>query len=450
MTRGSPAPIVCRRMRTTTTRTETEDFGETIRFLYALRNRGSRYGLDRMIRFAAACGHPERAVPCIHVAGTNGKGSVCALIEAALRAGGFRTGLYTSPHLVHLGERIQIDRAPLPEGAIAEMTAALRAAALGLADESDPEYPSFFEFMTMMAFRRFAAVPVDCSVLEVGLGGRLDATNVVVPEVSVITSIGLDHTDILGDTLEQIAAEKSGIIKPGVPVVMGRVPPGAERVIRRTAEAMGAPLTSVADRFSPDSLPETNLAGGFQRWNAATARTALEAIAAKFPLEASTVDRAFRAVVWAGRWEERAVGGRRVLFDCTHNPEGARELEANLRTRFGGPDGNLDVIVGSLGLERARAVLAVVAPFARRIHLVRPSQPRASSFREMRDSLPAGFRGEVIDSAVGRIFPGGDRIDLPPGRDPVLVTGSVYLIGEVLQRLGEREMPAAGNLQDRI
>ena len=434
----------------TNTRTDPEDFREVTRFLYALRNRGSRYGLERMIRFAAACGHPERTVPCIHVAGTNGKGSVCALIEAALREGGFRTGLYTSPHLVHLGERIQVDRLALSEGEITAMTAGLRETARSLADESDPDYPSFFEFMTMMAFRRFATVPVDCSVLEVGLGGRLDATNVVVPEVSVITSIGLDHTDILGDTMEKIAAEKAGIIKPGVPVVMGRVPPEAEKVIRSTATARGAPLTSVADRFSTDSLPETNLCGGFQRWNAATARIALEAIAARFPLEPSTVDHAFRHVEWAGRWEERPIGGRRLLFDCTHNAEGAGELEANLRNRFGEPRGDVDVIVGSLGLERARAVLAVVAPFARRIHLVRPSQPRASSFAEMRNSLPVDFRGEVIDSAVERIFPGGDRLDLPVGGDPVLLTGSVYLIGEVLQRLRDRETPEPDNLQDRV
>ena len=432
------------------TRAEPGDFREVTRFLYALRNRGSRYGLERMTRFAEACGHPERAVPCIHVAGTNGKGSVCALIEAALRAGGFRTGLYTSPHLIHPGERIQVDRVALSEEDIMGMTAGLRGRARSLSDESDPDYPSFFEFMTMMAFRRFASVPVDCAVLEVGLGGRLDATNVVVPEVSVITSIGLDHMDILGDTLEKIATEKAGIIKPGVPVVMGRVPPEAEEVIRSTAEKRGAPLTAVTERFAPDSLPETNLCGGFQRWNAATARTALETVAARFPLESSTVDRAFRHVEWAGRWEERTVGGRMLLFDCTHNAEGARELDANLRNRFGEPRGDVDVIVGSLGLERARAVLAVVAPFARRIHLVRPSQPRARSFREMRDCLPSGFRGEVIDSVVESIFPGGDRLDLPAGRDPVLLTGSVYLIGEVLARLLDRANQNPDNLQDRI
>ncbi len=434
----------------TNTRTQPEDFREITRFLYALRNRGSRYGLDRMIRFSAARGHPERRVPCVHVAGTNGKGSVCALIEAALRAGGFRTGLYTSPHLVDLGERIQVDRVALPAEQITGMTAALRETARHLGDESDPDYPSFFEFMTMMAFQCFAAVPVDCSVLEVGLGGRLDATNVVVPEVSVITSIGLDHMDILGDTLEKIAAEKAGIIKPGVPVVMGRVPPEAEKVIRSAAEKRGAPLTSVTDRFAADSLPETNLCGGFQRWNAATARTALATIAAKFPLEPSTIDHAFRHVEWAGRWEERIVGGRSLLFDCTHNAEGARELDANLRNRYGEPRGDVDVIVGSLGLERARAVLAVVAPFARRIHLVRPSQPRASSFQEMRDCAPADFRGEIIDSDVERIFPGGNRLDLPAGRDPVLLTGSVYLIGEVLARLRGGEEGGQGDPQDRI
>lgn len=424
-------------------------YAETVDFLFGLRNRGSKYGLERMVRFAAAAGNPERSFPVVHVAGTNGKGSVCAMVEAALRGAGFKTGLYTSPHLVHPGERVQVDRLPLSEGAIVEQAAELRRIAAGIAAEGDPEYPSFFEFMTLMAFRVFAEAGVDCAVVEVGLGGRLDATNIVRPAATAITSIGLDHCDILGDTLAEIAAEKAGILKEGVPVVVGKLPTEALRVVRARSDALGCPRVEAAERFDPAALPETNLVGAYQRWNAGVALLLLEAVRDRLPVSAQDARKALRQVYWPGRWDERVLGGRRFIVDCTHNPEGAAELAGNLRERAGPPSGALEVIVGSLGKDRARAVLAAVAPFARRLHLVRPDQPRALSFAEMRALVPREFRGAVVEAAVETLFPGGDALNLPPGADPVVLTGSLYLVGEVYARIGWGDRGEMGALQDR-
>ncbi|MGE9290014.1 MAG: bifunctional folylpolyglutamate synthase/dihydrofolate synthase [Puniceicoccales bacterium] len=419
-------------------------------YLFGLRNRGSKYGIGRMEKFATALGSPERCFPSIHVAGTNGKGSVCALLESALRAGGYRTGLYTSPHLIDLGERVQIDRIPLSESEIVRETGKLRKAARSLAPEGEDEYPSFFEFMTAMAFARFAEGSVDCALLEVGLGGRLDATNIVLPELAIITSIGLDHTEILGETIEKIAGEKAGILKPGIPVVMGKLVPEAERVVRARAEELGCPLHSVVERFENEKLPETNLAGDYQRWNAGTAWLALEVVRDRFPVNPDVIRASFLNTVWSGRWEERRVGGRRIIFDSTHNPQGAEELAGSLRAQFGEPRGDLDVIVGSLGLDRAWAVLRVVCPYAKRLWVVRPSQPRALTFDEMRSVVPSSYSGEFYESSVEDLFPGGDQCGLPEGIDPALLTGSIYLIGEVFGRLDSLERGNTANLQDRI
>ncbi|MFW6218065.1 MAG: bifunctional folylpolyglutamate synthase/dihydrofolate synthase, partial [Verrucomicrobiota bacterium] len=205
-------------------------YKETRDYLYSLRDRGSKYGIERMQRFVAELGHPERRFPVIHVAGTNGKGSVCAMLEAIYRANGYRTGLYTSPHLVHLGERVQVDRLPLTETDIVRHCERLRPVAAALGAGKPEEHPSFFEFMTAMAFLQFADAQVDLAILETGLGGRLDATNVAAPELSVITSVSLDHTELLGDSLAKIAREKAGICKPRKPVLLGRLPPEAEAV----------------------------------------------------------------------------------------------------------------------------------------------------------------------------------------------------------------------------
>ena len=196
-------------------------FQLTCDYLYSLRNKGSKYGLARTEAFLAKIGNPERAFPVIHVAGTNGKGSVCAMLEALYRQNRYKTGFFNSPHLIHLGERIQINREPLSEDAILDWVDTFKSSAEALAHESPELEPTFFEYMAAMAFAAFARAKVDLALIETGLGGRLDATNVVDPELSIITSISLDHTDLLGDTLSAIAREKGGIIKQSKPVLFG-------------------------------------------------------------------------------------------------------------------------------------------------------------------------------------------------------------------------------------
>jgi dihydrofolate synthase/folylpolyglutamate synthase len=224
------------------------------------------------------------AVPLVHIAGTNGKGSVAAMLDAILHAAGRRTGLYTSPHLVKLGERVQVDRRMLTEEEITAYVREMRPVAERLGAVAADDHPSFFEFMTAMAFLQFARRGCEIGIIEVGMGGRLDATNIVTPEVSVITSISMDHCEFLGGTLELIAAEKAGIIKPGRPVVIGRMPAGGGEGHPGEGGRVGRPGPCGGDAFGGrlDAIPHTNLEGDYQRWNAATATLAVRALGAKW------------------------------------------------------------------------------------------------------------------------------------------------------------------------
>jgi dihydrofolate synthase/folylpolyglutamate synthase len=404
--------------------------------LFGRKAEGSRFGIDRMRLLAAALGHPERAVPCLHVAGTNGKGSVAAMLDAILRAAGWRTGLYTSPHLVHLGERVQVDRHPLTEDEIIAYGAELEpvAARLGATDSGDT--PAFFELMTAMAFLQFSRKACDVSVIEVGLGGRLDATSVVTPEVAVITSIAMDHCEILGDSLGQIAAEKAGIIKPGRPLVVGRVPREAEAVIARIAAERGAPVRWVRQVYGDDlaAYPRTSLEGDYQRWNAATATLAAEALDARWRLSPGVVHAGLAAVDWPGRWQRVRAGGRLVILDSSHNPEGAAVLSSNLARLVAETGRRPVVITGILGSVRARPLLAAIAEHAAEIVLVPPDQPRACTVEELRELIPAAFSGPVRAGRVDTLFPEGGACDAGPPDGVVVVTGSLYLLGEVLTR----------------
>ncbi len=420
-------------------------------YLFSLKAGGAKFGIDRMGLLAAAIGHPERSVPCIHVAGTNGKGSVGAMLEAVFRAAGWRTGLYTSPHLVRLGERVRVDGRPLSEDEIAAYTDELRPAAERLSAEGgEDDRPSFFEFMTAMAFLQFGRARCDIGIVEVGLGGRLDATNIVVPEVSVITSIGLDHMEHLGGTIPEIAAEKAGIVKPGRPVVIGRMPWEAERTIRATALERGSPLFSVAEEFGEDfaRYPETNLAGDYQRWNAATAVLAARQLPARWRLSPEVVARGLQAVDWPGRWQKTRLGGRLVVLDASHNPEGAQVLDANLARLFAETGRRPVIVIGALGAGRAGPLLETVCRHAREIHLAVPDQARACSQDELAALVPRDFVGNVIRSAVAELFPGPDVCTAGGPDDVVVVTGSIYLLGEVLARIEPERGAGEGRLQD--
>jgi dihydrofolate synthase/folylpolyglutamate synthase len=420
-------------------------------YLFGLKARGAKFGIDRMRLLAAELGHPERAVPCVHVAGTNGKGSVAAMLEAVFRAAGWRTGLYTSPHLVRLGERVRVDGRILSEAEIAAYTAELRPLADRVAGAvGEDDRPSFFEFMTAMAFLQFRRTRCDIALIEVGLGGRLDATNIVDPEISVITSIGLDHTEYLGGTIGEIAAEKAGIIKPGRPVVLGRMPAEAERVIRAIALEKAARVVSVAGEFGGDlaRYPQTNLEGGYQRGNAATAALVARLLPDRWRMTPEVVARGLAEVNWPGRWQRTRLGGRLAILDAAHNPEGAQVLDDNL-TRLAAETGRRPVVVvGALGAGRAAPLLATVCRHASEVHLVVPRQARACSHAELAALLPPDFRGRVFRSTVEDLFPGPGLCTAGGPDDVIVVTGSIYLLGEVLARLEPERGPGEGRLQD--
>ncbi|MEO5960836.1 MAG: folylpolyglutamate synthase/dihydrofolate synthase family protein [Opitutaceae bacterium] len=413
------------------------DYAAVTEFLFAQKAHGAKFGIDRMAALAAEIGHPERAVPCVHIAGTNGKGSVAAMVDAILRAAGWRTGLFTSPHLVQLGERVQVGRQMLAEREIVEYVAELRPVAERIGARNADDRPSFFEFMSAMAFLQFARKRCDIAVIEVGLGGRLDATNIVLPEVSAITSIAMDHCEILGSELEQIAREKAGIVKAGRPVVTGRMPPAAESVIRTVAAERGARVFSVAEEFGDDlaSYPHTNLEGDYQRWNAATATLVVRALDPKWKITDDAIGRGLEHVDWPGRWQRVHIGGRLTILDASHNPEGAQVLDSSL-AHLAAETGRAPIVItGVLGTARARPLIEAICRHAAEVRFVVPQQERACSHAELEALVPAGFRGRVVRDTVERLFPSPDRCAAGGVDDVVVVTGSIYLLGEVMKKL---------------
>lgn len=428
------------------------DYTAVRQYLYSLKHHGAKFGIDRMRLLSERLGHPERAYPVIHVAGTNGKGSVSAMLESILRGAGYRTGLYTSPHLVRQGERVQVDRRILAEDDVVRFTQELQPIAAELGARDPDDHPSFFEFMTAMAFLRFQREAVDIAIIETGLGGRLDATNVVDPEIAVITSIGHDHMEILGDSLEKIATEKAGIIKRGKPVVIGRLPAEAEAVIRRVATEQDAAVHAVAEVFGEhlSDYPVTRLEGNYQRLNAATATLVARLLRRRFALSDTAIAQGLATVDWPGRWQHFPLGDREIIFDASHNPEGAECLEENLARLVHAAGGRRpDIVLGVLGEPRARAIVPVAARYGRSLNfVVVPHQPRACSLDELVACVPRDFSGEVRRTSVDALFPARQQCTLGGPGETVVVTGSIYLLGEVMDRLLHDVPVGQGTLHD--
>lgn len=425
------------------------DYSAAREYLFGLKGKGSKYGIDRMRLFVEKLGNPQRELRVIHVAGTNGKGSVSAMCESICRAAGYRTGLYSSPHLVRLGERVQVNREILTEEEIVAFTRELKGVAEEIAREEPENHPTFFEFMTAMAFLHFQRKKVDVAVVEVGLGGRLDATNVVDPMISVITSIGLDHCQQLGYTLPEIAREKAGIIKPGRSVVLGRMEPEAREAIEGIARERQAPLASVEERFGvdPANWPTVALAGEHQRSNAATATLVFEMIRDKLVVPTAAIAEGLARVEWAARWQVRSFGGRQLIFEAAHNPQGAEALERQLANLVAATGELPLVAVGALGEERARALLQTVSRWARAIYLFEPNQPRATPASVLRKAVPDSFAGPIEFRRVDEAFSPAGCLLGQPG-ETIVITGSIYLIGEILERLEEPLPIQEGALQD--
>ncbi|MEO6874988.1 MAG: cyanophycin synthetase, partial [Opitutaceae bacterium] len=299
-------------------------------------------------------------------------------------------------------------------------------------------------------FLQFARKQCDIGVIETGLGGRLDATNIVMPEVSAITSIGVDHAEFLGHEISQIAREKAGIIKTGRPVVIGRMPAEAEQVIRAVARERSAPLISVADVFGEDfaRYPATNLEGDYQRWNAATATLVARTLPAKWRITEDMIARGLKQVDWPGRWQRVSVGGRLTILDASHNPEGAQVLETSLANLVAETGQKPVVMTGALGADRARPLLETICRHAKEIHLVVPNQSRACSHAELESLIPPTFQGRVVRATVAGLFPTPQVCTAGGPEDTLVVTGSIYLLGEVLERIAPELGAGEGRLQD--
>lgn len=411
--------------------------GDALALLDARARFGQRMGLDTVRGMLATLGDPHRALPVVHVGGTNGKGSVCALLACALAASGKRVGLYTSPHLVRFHERIQVDGRAIADPELARAMDAIRPAL-----EAYPE-ATYFEVATVLALWHFAAARVDVAVLEVGLGGRLDATNVFErPLATVITNVTLEHTDVLGGSVEAIAREKAGIVKPRVPLVTGATGP-ALGVIREAAKGADAPLWTLGDEVvaipgEQDAAGQTldvhakrehaglriPLAGAHQLENAALAVAALELVG----VPEVAIREGLARARWPGRLQ-RIPGAPSLLLDGAHNPAGAEALAEHLRATRLRPV----LVFGVLGDKDWRAMAHVLAPHVRDAIVVRAPSPRAADPQEVaRAFSQAGIFGMVVEG-VAHALDTARGVAGPDG--VVLVTGSLYLVGDVLARL---------------
>lgn len=417
------------------------DLNSVTEFLYSLRNRGSKYGLEHMQQYAKAIENPENRFPSIHVAGTNGKGSVCAMLESIYRSNGYKTGLFTSPHLIRLNERIQIDRVPISDQDLATSANALRNQCNQQFDSNN--YPSFFEFMVAIAFKHFAEEAVDIAIIETGLGGRLDATNILNPELSIITSIGKDHTDILGDTIEAITREKAGIIKPNTPILIGKLPQVSQAMIKEKAHDLGSECYTLESYTKTHPLPTTNLDGTYQKQNAALASYATGILTQRFPIQDT---RALNQVEWKGRWQKLTLEKQTLILDSTHNSEACLQLEENLIKHITESGKKPIIITGILGNERARDIMPLLSKYTETLYLVEPKQPRSCSAETLASMIPKSQPVQTIASEIEVLFSKG-RCHIGKETDTILITGSIYLIAEVLTILeGQTKDPVGQDL----
>ena len=409
----------------------TQTLQQALEQLYGQERRRDKLGLDGTRALLAALGNPERSFRAAHVAGTNGKGSVCAKIERVLRECGLCTGLFTSPHLVDFRERFRVNGRWADE---AWLFAALRRI------ETLPEGRdrTFFEVATALGFLDLAERGVEWAVVEVGLGGRLDTTNVLAPDLTVITPIGLDHTEILGDTIEKIAAEKGGIIKPGVPVVLGAgMDSRALAVLRAIAKERGAEVIEAGDGGKEAATANPAGAQGpvaYQRDNTATARAALGALAARgLAIPADAVERGLAAARWPGRFEA-CPAEPRLWWDGAHNPQGIEALVRGWRERGFPPPAAL--VLATSRDKSIEQMLAALAPLLARGRLI------ATRSRSERAQDPAAIvaaaRGKGFDSELSASVPAACRAALAvvPAAGRVLLTGSLFAVGEAMEAFG--------------
>jgi dihydrofolate synthase/folylpolyglutamate synthase len=391
------------------------NYDEALAWLYGTQRFGIKLGLENVDRLLRQLNLPREGQRIIHVAGTNGKGSVCAMIDSISRAANYRTGLFTSPHLVTFRERIRVEGELIGRDEVAGGLNDLREAMR----QWDP-HPTFFEITTALALQHFKKTECELVVLETGLGGRLDATNAIIPVVSVLTPIGYDHEKWLGHTLEAIAGEKAGIIKPRVPVVSAEQEEAAAEIIRRRATECEAPLEFVTSRLTASI--EVNLAGSHQRDNAALALAALRA--GGIAVSNDAVSRGLATIEWPARfqrWDDR------TIVDGAHNPAGAQVLAQTWREQF--PNERANVILAVLQEKDAAGICKALAPIAARFIVPSIRSERALPPQDLISVLSAITPPRQCFTAPS--FP----VALESARaapERILITGSLHFAGEAL------------------
>lgn len=404
-------------------------YPEALGYLSGLQRFGMRPGLETTRRLASAVGDPQSVLRFIHVAGTNGKGSTCAYLASVYREAGLRVGMYTSPHLVTFRERMQCDGEKVGEKEVARWVEKTREASEGLGLS-----PTFFEAVTVTALQWFRERGCDLVVWETGMGGRWDATNIVLPEVSVITHIGFDHQQWLGNTLALIAGEKAGILKSGVPAVTGVEEPEALEVIRREAEKVGALLREVGGgsperaRVARMRLP---LAGEHQEANAAVALATVEVLASRWAVGEAVVMRGLEQATWPGRFDRRQRGATTWVLDGAHNASAFKVLGQALAREY--PGRRYALVLGMLADKDPGGVVEGLLPGASRVVVVPVSTARGALPEDLAQLCGEGMPG----LRVGRAGSGWEAMEQMEreGETLVVLAGSLYLVGEVLQVL---------------
>ena len=428
-----------------------------------------KFGLGNITTLASALGNPHLASPCAHIAGTNGKGSTAAMLESILRTAGLRTGLYTSPHLERINERIRIDGRDIPDEGFAAAWTRVQASIESLmASGKLGAHPTFFECITATAFLAFAEHGVDFAVYEVGMGGRLDSTNIVRAEISIIASIDFDHENFLGHSIQEIAGEKAGIIKPGDWVVSATQRSDARAVIAQRCKEVGSRLTEVDDAWRVEGLQssngryraiatpigregrlsiEPNLPGRFQIRNALTAATAATLLMERgFRLDEEAIVRGIADTRWLGRLE-RLQERPAVYLDGTHNPAGAREVREFWRENFA--DRRIFLIYGAMRDKAVDEIAGVLFPLADTVILTEPRQSRALSATALAELVGhlAKNLAVVRDPAEALEY----SLEMAGPEDAVFATGSLYLVGDLRsywRRRGSSQVSIPGRSQD--
>jgi dihydrofolate synthase/folylpolyglutamate synthase len=418
-------------------------------YLFGLAQVGVKFGLDNITAIVEGLGRPDRAYRTIHVAGTNGKGSVTAVVDLALSAAGHRSARFTSPHLVDLTERFAVGGRPVDRDELGAVVARVRAVIEELLANGGLEaQPTFFEVTTAAAFELFRRREVEVAVIEVGLGGRLDATNVITPAVSAITSIGLDHQQYLGSSIESIAFEKASIAKRGVPLVIGLVSPEARQIILDTALARGALPLFAADgvaleRVGPQQIRLSTpahdygaitlgLAGDHQVNNALVAVRVLEALEGRgLRVAPAAIAQGVSNVVWPGRLDLRRLpGGRELLMDAAHNEDGARALASHLAATAMPP---IPLVFGAMRDKDVETMLQLLAPHASVVVLTRASNPRSADPNDLAAVLHALRPSLPVEIAAGP----AQALDAAWRHGPrIVVAGSIFLLGDILRAIG--------------